>query len=381
MHYIVISPENSNSFGGIFYNVPTEQEIDRINEIIEEKCENLVEEKYAEDIDMYCEAMERLAQELDLMEQTRCAFEFFLVEAVLQYSLQEGYPILVYGELAGSFIAYLLGITNFYPLASETRIDVNMVWKRRNGKIQPPNFSLGIASIVRDGLNHFLNGTTPELYNIKANREIYKFISMPNNTWSWEIGELIRRTNSYYDNSISEKLSMNAFQTWVDERIDDYKKRMKNDRINKELWKEDMLLIQSMKNIGTVDRQTFVKLYAYLMMGYKGKKTLDKLNQTDFYVFEDDLFSALLDLDIPKEKAEEMVFDKKVYAPFSDGMTYVNQLADYDVPENLLNYCSAVSSLWGKAPCISKVNMYYILEWYKQNYPVEYKEVVNGGII
>lgn len=375
MHYIVISPENSNSFGGIFYNAPTEQEIDRIYEIIEEKCENLVEEKYAENLDMYCEAMERLAQELELMEQTRCAFEFFLAEAVLQYSTHEGYPIFAYSELAGSFIAYLLDISNFNPLVPETRIDVHMVWKWRNGKIQPPCFTLGIAPSIRDGLIHFLCGT-PELCHIKVNREIYKFISTPNNGWCWKIGGLIRRTNSYYDNSISEKLSMSAFQAWIDEGINDY---MKKNEVNKTIWKEEMFLLQSMKSIGTMDRQTFVKLYAYLMMGYKGKKTLDKLDRTDFYVFEEDLFSALLDLNIPKEKVAEMVFDKKVYAPLRDDMTYVNQLADYDVPETLLNYCSAVSSLWGKAPCISRVNMYYILEWYKQNYPVEYEEVVNGG--
>ncbi len=373
MHYTVISER----CGGIFYNVPTEQEIDRIHENIEEKCENLVEEKYAENLDMYCEAMERLAQELDLMEQTRCAFEFFLVEAVLQYSSYEGYPILVYGELAGSFIAYLLGITNFNPLTPETRIDMHMVWKRRNGKIQSPNFSLGIASCVREGLNHFLN-CTPELYNIKANKEINKFISMPNDGWCWKIGELIRRTNSYYDNSMSEKLSMNAFQTWVDESMDNYKKYIKTDSVNKAIWKEKMLLLQSMKSIENVDRQTFVKLYAYLMMGYKGKKILDKLNQIDFYVFEDDLFLALLDLDIPKEKVAEMVFDKIMRESLCNDTTYVNQLADYGVPENLLNYYCEVFSLWGKAPCISRVNMYYVLEWYKQNYPVEYEEVNIG---
>lgn len=378
MHYTVTSSENSSSLGGIFYNVPTEQEIDRIYEVIENKCKNLLEENYAEDLEIYPKAKDRLAKELDLMNQTKCAFEFFLVESISQYSLREGYPILAHSSMAASFIAYLLGISNFNPIVSETWIDIDMVWKLKAGKITPPGFEIGIASSVRDGLANFLN-CTPELYNIKVNKEIYKFLSVPNNSMCWEIGELIRKTNVHYDNAMSEELFNSAFQSWIDKEMKFWCQCILVDGGEEKNYIKELVFLQSLRSIENVNKELFTKLYAYSKMGYQGKRTLNRLNRIDFYVFEDDLFSALSDFNIPKTKIAELVFDKIIHAILCDNMNYVNQLAEYDVPNKLVDYYSKVYNLWDKAPCISRVNMFYILEWYKQKYPVEYKEVVNGG--
>lgn len=378
MHYTVISSENSSSCGGIFYNVPTGKEIDRIYKIVANKCQSCLEEKYKEDFEIYLKAKMRLEQELDLMKQTKCAFEFFLVEAIFQYSLNDGYPILLRGSLAGSFIAYLLGVSNINPIAPETWIDIEMVWKLKVGNIIPPNFEIGIASSIREGLSHFLN-CTPDFYNIKANREIYKCLSMPHNIMCSEIGELMRKTNADYDGSVREEVANGAFQTWIDNQIEFIHQRIIEDGIKEKLYARDMVLLQEMRSMENVNKEMFTKLYAYFFMGYKGKKTLSGIRRADFHVFRDDLYSALLDFNISRETTAELVFYKIGHAVLCDNMMYVNQLAEYGVPKKLINYYRKVYNLWDKAACISRVNMYYILEWYKQNYPVEYEEVVNGG--
>jgi len=106
--------------GDIFYTIPASEGLREAEDTVANLCR---EQMITYDNEAIVSAW--LDAELEKMRATGTGFHFLILRDIAQCSQEAGYPIVALGNLSGSLIAYLLGITEMDPFEYYTP---EMVW-------------------------------------------------------------------------------------------------------------------------------------------------------------------------------------------------------------------------------------------------------------
>ena len=99
----------------VFFSVPSPEELQKAEETVATLCLERISTAYTEDavsgqkVSMWVDA------ELAKMRATATGFHFLVLRDIALCSKAVGYPIIALGNLSGSIIPYLLGITEMDP--------------------------------------------------------------------------------------------------------------------------------------------------------------------------------------------------------------------------------------------------------------------------
>lgn len=143
MEFKVTNSSNVMYVGDVFYSVPTAEEIKKAEDIIITICNENIDKYYSDNLQE--KVYERLNYEIKQMCATDSVFYFLIVKEITEVSRKEGFPIITLGDLSGSLISYLLGITEYDPFnISVEGPMLELVWGTVANPVKP-NFSIGIA--------------------------------------------------------------------------------------------------------------------------------------------------------------------------------------------------------------------------------------------
>ncbi len=117
MIFKVTKAENGLTTGEVFFSVPVMEEICKANKLIADMCRARAAELY-KGTGFSAHIIEA---ELKAMERTNTAYRFLVLKEIVELSREQGYPVLIPGNLSYSAIAYLLGITEINPFKPHYR--------------------------------------------------------------------------------------------------------------------------------------------------------------------------------------------------------------------------------------------------------------------
>lgn len=176
MRFRVTLNHNNASVGDVFYTVPTTDEMKKAEKIIIDLCNERLTEAYKANAQEEPKTIEDcLNNEIEKMCSTEIAYNFLILKEIAEVSQEAGYPIKTLGNLSGSIISYLLGITEYDPLNIGVENYLPELTWGTNTNISIPTFEniytitphfKGVTNIIFEGTldEYYLNGPFVDLY-------------------------------------------------------------------------------------------------------------------------------------------------------------------------------------------------------------------------
>ncbi len=343
------------------FTVPTQSAIDNAAEQVANLCRNRIRELY-EDVDS---AMSRLELELSMMQQTNTAIRFLIAKKITDLSQKEGYPVLVVGEISGSIIAFLLGITSLNPLRpyyhceSEGHIlCADMVWESLKSP-KEPSFEMFIAEPVRPLLEQHLNAKFK--YREAVEEILSERIPLHSFEMCEKIGQLAKKTGKVprldeFDN----ELYLQVIKNLIDGDL--------SSDLAEPLVES---FIKELRSITFCNFYMLTRILGYINGSFLEKRTLKKLYDPKFFMLRDEFFEALVACGIPNDIAYDFAI-RGVWSRDLRRDKYVHILGKYGTSQELKDYFKQVVNLWRASSCISRLQLECTLAWYQIHY-LEYQ--------
>lgn len=350
MEFKVTNSSNVMCVGDVFYSVPTAEEIKKAEDIIITICNENIDKYYSDNLQE--KVYERLNYEIKQMCATDSVFHFLIVKEIAEVSRKEGFPIITLGDLSGSLISYLLGITEYDPIDISMESPVlELVWGTVSKPVKP-DFSIGIAPQIHPLIQKHLDA---QYGFVECDKELYKQISLIDvknceilGNLSKEVGK--RPSIQDFDNEVYIQAAKSIIEEFL------------------EANKKPVNLIEEIKQIERWDFSLLLRFYAYINGSFEQPITLDNLNNSNFFVTRDEFFKSLLTHNIPDYIALDIV-KKGVWSQGKKRQTYLKMLKSYNMPEYIESYYSNVTHLWTLSSSIDRLLHKCYIAWYQENYP------------
>ena len=332
----------------VFFTVPTEEELHKAEDAVAKLCREHIKTCYDNNTEIGQYVHSILETELEKMHTTDMGFHFLILYDIAQCSREAGYPIISLGNFSGSWIAYLLGITDIEPLPYYTP---EIVWGS-DANLTKPDCTIGIAPPVRSILQKYLD---EQRGFSDCDMELFRRISLADNHTCEQLGALAQATGE---------------NPSVDDLDDATYLRAAKDIIA-EIFEENSAaipLVEEMAQSGRLSFDSLLRLYAFAKGEFSNENGVLDLNYPNFFVTREEFFSGLIRHNIPVEIAAEIV-KKGVWATGAKRDKYVAILESYQAPEAIIDYFFTVKNLWSKGSCVGRVLQKCYLAWYREHCP------------
>lgn len=365
--------------GDVFFSVPLKREMKKAEKTVKDICYSKAGKLYKSNSGaIENSALIRIEKELRKMCDTETAYHFLVLKEIARLSKKGGYPLMTNGNLSGSVISYLLGITEYDPLSFDFEDNsVELLWGT-DESLQMPDFSVCIAPQLRPIINN-------KLYSkygyIDCNKDVYKRISLTDADICEVLGKLLKSTGkkpSFSD--YNEKTYIRVVKNIADEYLTE------SETLKKEGWVSDEALLcrlsffDELKQMTPCNFKQLLRLYAYRHASFKHTKSVKKLSDPDFFVTRNEFFNALTCCNIPDSVALDIA-RKGVWSwSQASRLRYVKILGSYNAPKFICEYFSDVRNLWDSDACVSSLILMCAIAWYQITFPKEYEKIKNGEL-
>lgn len=398
MIFKITSAGNNSTFGDLLFSRPTAEEEAIAQKTVAALCESRAQALYGDT--RYLQ--QRLETELSMMHQTETAYHFLVLKEMVDLSREEGYPWMFEGNIGGSVIAFLLGLTSLNPMPPHYRCDTagctfsyeqppksgragvdladkrcpvcgavlhkegfsiasELVWGSTENP-KAPDFSVEIAAPVRPLIHSRLDKAFGV---VKSDTALYRQITLIDSVPCECIGKLAAVTQP----PLKTEIYRQDVYVQVLKNIADLRERS----FEKEL-----------KRISSCDMDTLIRIYGYLQGSFSDERTLSRLDNPHFFTLRDDFVAALVSLGMDATTALD-VAKKGVWSRGEKRESYLVRLEQYGVPPWLRAYFGAVSNLWGVSPCITRLQLLCVSAWYQLHYPKAFakcmKQLLHRGSV
>ena len=378
MRFIITSAGNNSTFGDVFFRVPTKEEMEMAETTVSDICYKKAMKLYKSNPnDFENSAFSRFEKELQKMCETETAYHFLILKEIAELSRKEGYPIMTEGNLSGSVISYLLGITEYDPFGFN--IDNNaieLLWGTAEA-VRMPDFSTGIAPQIRPLINRQLNS---KYGYADCDKYTYRQISLTDVDICETLGRLFRATGRKPSfNDFNEKIYIKVVRNIADEYIAEFLNLEKAGCVLEEKLPGVLAFAEELKQVTPCDFKQLLRLYAYQHGSFQQAKSVKKLSDPCFFVTRNEFFHTLTYYNIPATVALNVV-KKGVWSQGNKRKNYIKILKSYNVPARICEYFSDVTNLWRSDACISRLILKCADAWYQIYFPKEYEKIKNGEL-
>jgi len=359
MRFRVTLNHNNASVGDVFYTVPTTDEMKKAEKIIIDLCNERLTEAYKANAQEEPKTIEDcLNNEIEKMCSTETAYYFLIAKEIAEVSQEAGYPIKTLGNLSGSIISYLLGITEYDPLNIGVENYLPELTWGTNTNISILNFTVGIAPQIRSLISERLDS---RYSGVECDNDIFKQIPLLDVNTCEVLGTLSKETGKQplirdFDNAVYNHVVRNL--------IDDC---MEEDSVKS-------LLHEEIKSITSWDFHSVLRFYAYTLDSFNHTKSILNLNNENFFVTRDEFFKNLTRHNVPTDTALDIV-KRGVRSTGAKREKYIKMLDTYNVPEHIKNYLSDVTHLWVSADCVGRLLHMCYMAWYQEHFPIEFEQL------
>ena len=232
MRFRVTLNHNNSSVGDVFYTIPTEEEMKKAEKIIIDICNERLAEVYKANTQEEQENIwDYFNNEIERICATETAYYFLILKEIAELSKEAGYPIITLGNLSGSIISYLLGITEYDPLnAAGEHFVPELTWGT-DTNVTTPNFTVGIARQIRSFISERLDS---KYSGVECDNNIFKQIPIVDSKTCEVLGTLSKETGKQplirdFDSVVYNHVVRNIIDDCMEE---DSVKSLLNEEIN-----------------------------------------------------------------------------------------------------------------------------------------------------
>lgn len=377
MRFKITSAGNNSTFGDVFFSVPTKEEMQKAEKRVAEICHEKALKIYKDNPNVFeNEIFARIEKEIEKMSATETVYHFLVLKEIAEVSREAGFPIMTEGNLSGSVISYLLGITEYDPMSFNLDYTpIELLWGSDETVITP-DFSTAIAPQIRPLIHSRLDS---KYGFVDCNKDIYKQLSLTDTTICERLGKLLKVTDtkpSFKD--YNDKIYIQVIKNIADEYICEFEELKKEGYMFDEELPHVLSFAKDLKLMKHCNFKQLLSLYAYRQGSFNTKKSLSTLSN-DFFTTRDEFFNALIYHKVPDAVAFEIV-KKGVWSTQDKRKKYAEILSSYNTPECVSEYFSNVSHLWETHACISRLMLMCAIAWYQINYPTEFMTLENGEL-
>ena len=393
MKFNVVSPEESKTCGKLRFSAPTQEEIEKASKEIWQLCCDRLGKLYG----VTELGSEWLAPEIYNVQVTETAYHFLILKEIAEVSRENGYPMLVEGDLSSSLIVYLLGITNVNPLKAHyyceneecskiyEEIKDNVFGIDAEDKLCPkckrkmikdgyslkfiawgpfrepkvPDFSIRIASEIRpfieDRLNH-------KFRSVKFDEQTYLEFNLNDSCNCSDIGNMykqigVKPETEQYTNEVYLRALKNLSEE-AKEMVEEGEKD-----------EEGILkFADELANIKTCDFHTLCRILALYHGSFKNGKSLKNLDNPDFFVTREELISQLAAIGLGDKSYLNFV-KHGVWSFGERKEKYIEKLKEHNAPQQLIENFKNTTNLWPMCACITRMQLACEKAWYELNFP------------
>lgn len=353
---------NINSVGDVFFTIPSKYELIKAEKIVYDLCNERIVRLYNDNsVEFKTQIVNLLNNELDKMVATETAYHFLILKEIADLSTEKGYPIITLGDLSGSIISYLLGITKYDCFSTNLKnYAPKIIWGTEENT-KTPDFTIGIAPQIRSLINERLDS---KYGSISCDNKTYKQISLDDVKTCENLGKLLKKFGSHPDNC---EFDDTIYLRVVENIVDDYLNLTRETKECVDYTSFSKELLQ--KNTWNFD--SALRLYAYTNGAFNHTKSTSVLNDSNFFVTREEFFKCLTQHNIPANIALDIV-KKGVWSMGEKRKKYVEVLDNYNVPEHIKNYFSDVTHLCTYSSCVDRLLHNCYIAWYQEKHPTEF---------
>ena len=332
----------------VFFTVPTPEELQKAEETVTNLCQERILVIYKDNDATRQKVSVWLDAEFEKMRATGTGFHFLILRDIALCSREAGYPIIALGNLSGSVIAYLLGITEIDPFEYYTP---EIVWGLDTNPIIP-DCTIGIAPQVRPLIPKYLDS---QHGFVPCDREMFRKISLVDVNTCEQLGVLAQETEKNPTaHDIKNAICLRAAKDILEE-------------FSKENGSA-IPLVEGFNQPENWNLHSLLRLYAFTKGEFSNGDNLMNLNSQDFFVTREEFYHCLVQHNVPVEIALDIV-KKGVWATGEKREKYNAILESYQVPASVKDYYTKVQHLWTVASCVGRVLHKCYLAWYQENCP------------
>lgn len=296
---------NESPIGELFFSLPQPEELIIAEEQIINHCRNALQQK----------ENSRLEYELEQMQKTKTAFHFLILKEIYSLSKENGHSIILTGNIAGSIISYLLGISPINP-DEVPFIAPELIWEA-NKEFSLPCFEMGICADARPLIHERLD-------------EKFGFINT-NDTLYYRI---VMADYPICNEASNTDINIKNFDTNICTAV------------LKELYPE--------QENNSCNFEQLINCYAYLVGSFANEIPLEDLLNDNVIVTRDKLYLSLTANNVPHELAAEIV-KKGIWSGETRKREYILQLEKYSLPESVIFSINNAKNLWNTAEYVSRL--------------------------
>lgn len=373
MYFKIASPDNNSTFGNLFFSVPVEAEMHKAETSVSEICYKRATQLYKNNLnDVEAMTFDRIKKEIKKMCDTETVFHFLIIKEIAEISKKIGYPIRTEGNLSGSIISYLLGITEYDPLSDNVEYNsIELLWGTDETMLNP-NFSIGISPQIRPFISNILDS---KYGHINCDDNLCKQFSLTDVNMCERLGTLFKMTGKRpFYNDYTEKVYTQVVENIADEYVRVSENFQKEGNVFDDNQLNIIPFINELKKIPPCNFEYLIRVYAYLNCSITYEKRTVDLSNKNFFVTRNEFFRALTNCNIPYTIALDIV-KNGVWSTNKKRAKYTNILESYNVPEYICEYFSNITHLWEQNACISRLLLECALAWYQINYPNLFKNL------
>lgn len=320
----------------LFYSAPTKAETNNAFQRLMPLCHKLAEEQ----LSGFSYLKEQVDKELEMIKKTESAVAVEVAKATADLSYKLGYPVTLFGEESGLLMMSLLGVSNvqprqyeYSPLPSEICVGDAL----KNGF----TVTLAIAEPIKDELVRYLNYRFASVENLNGEE---KCISLPSFAALERIGGFVNVTDNR-NGLLHREAPISLYEvSW---------------EISKKEFGGEVELRNPRSALDVA------RLYAYARCTANTKKSTSMFLDIQNYLFREDFYRDMTDKGITKEEA--LILSKQGIRK-KNKEEVIERLSKFPVPKNLLFAFGELQNIWSIAPCLSRLNALFQLNYY-ENYP------------
>lgn len=358
MTFKITLNSNINSVGDVFFTIPLKNELVKAEKFICDICNKRIVELYNnKSSDVKTQITNHLNSELNKMHSTKTAYHFLILKEIVELSREEGYPVVSFGDLSGTIISCLLGITSYNHLNANVEFYApEIVWGTDENP-HLPDFTIGIAPQIRSLINERLDS---KYGHIPCDNKTYKQISLIDVESCEELGQLSKKYGNLPDIC---KFDNKLYLQVVKNIVGDYLKLTKE---TGELVDYSSFSEEKLQEVDW-DFNSTLRLYAYTNGSFNHVKSLSVLNNSNFFVSREEFFKCLTQYNIPYNIALDIV-KKGIWSTGERREKHIEILDIYGVPEYIKDYFSCVTHLWTYSSCVDRLLHKCYITWYQEQF-------------
>ncbi|MBR6503132.1 MAG: hypothetical protein IKT42_06795 [Clostridia bacterium] len=304
------------AIGELFFSLPLPQELTKAEEEVSSHCRKMLQHK----------ENPRLEYELAQMRKTKTAFHFLMLKEICSLSKEKGHPIMLKGEIAGSLISKLLGIS-YFTINELQFIAPELIWEEYK-EFYTPSFEISISSEIRPLIQKRLD----EKFGFAhTNDTLYYRIMMTDSCLCDEVNNADINTNNF-----DVKICTAVLQK-----------------------------IYPNQKTPACDFEQLIKYYAYHVGSFSKNVSLEELVDDSIIVTKDKLYFTLTANNVPKELAIKTV-KKGLWSSENKKSEILFKLKKYTLPKSVIFSFNNAQHLWSAASCISRLQLLCQKEYISQ---------------